>query len=306
MNIGWSLYNISSGGQEGLNLWLDFSQRSPKFKESKCIYEWSKMIKKDMSIGTLKHYARIDNKSEYNKIVDKLVKPHLESSLNGSHTDIAKALYIRYGNNFKCGSITFKRWYMYKNHCWNQMEEGVYLRSKISNELHAEYKPLNEEYNKKAMDTTDEGERAMYTTKHQLTVKMMRNLHTSPFKGNVMREAMDIFYDNEFSNKLDSDPWIIGCQNGIYDLKNNEFREGLPSDYISMRLGVKYNKELTESDQMVQEVYEFLEKVFPDKSVREYFLDTSSDVFVGGNPNKLVQVWSGEGDNAKICYSNII
>ena len=50
---------------------------------------------------------------------------------------------------------------------------------------------------------------------------------------------------------------------------------------------------------MVQEVYDFLEKVFPDRSVRDYFLDTSSDVFVGGNPNKLVQVWSGEGDNAK-------
>ena len=47
------------------------------------------------------------------------------------------------------------------------------------------------------------------------------------------------------------------------------------------------------------QVKDFLSKVFPDKSVREYFMDTSSDVFVGGNHSKIVQVWTGEGDNAK-------
>ena len=43
----------------------------------------------------------------------------------------------------------------------------------------------------------------------------------------------------------------------------------------------------------------FLEKIFPDKSIRDYFLDISSDVLVGGNSNKIIQFWSGEGDNGK-------
>ena len=34
--------------KKGLNLWMDFSQRSEKFKESICLYEWNKMIKKDI------------------------------------------------------------------------------------------------------------------------------------------------------------------------------------------------------------------------------------------------------------------
>ena len=299
MTIGWTMYNISNGCQEGLNLWMDFSQRSPKFKESVCLYEWSKMIKKDMTIGTLKHYAKKDNPKEYEKIIKDQIKPHIENSLNGSHNDIAKALLVKYGEEFKCGSIDYKSWYRYKNNCWNKIEDGRDLRMKISEEIHDEYKVIGKEISDKLMEANDEGERAMYTTRYKQVLKLMSNLKSSPFKGHVMKEAKDLFYEQNFTSKLDSDPWIVGCQNGIYDLKNNKFREGIPNDYVSMKLGVKYNDKLTETDPMVQEVYDFLEKVFPDRSVREYFLDTSSDVFVGGNPNKLVQVWSGEGDNAK-------
>ena len=299
MTIGWTLYNISNGCQEGLNLWMDFSQRSPKFKESVCMYEWSKMIKKDMTIGTLKHYARKDNPKEYSNIIQNLIKPHIESSLNGSHNDIAKALFVKYGEQFKCGSIDYKTWYKYENDFWSKIQDGRDLRMKISEEIYNEFKKIGKEISDKLMDAQDEGERAMYTTRYKQVLKIMKDLKSAPFKGHVMKEAKDIFFENNFIGKLDSNPWIIGCKNGIYDLKNNSFREGLPSDYVSMKLGVKYNDKLTDTDPMVQEVYDFLEKVFPDRSVREYFLDTSSDVFVGGNPNKLVQVWSGEGDNAK-------
>jgi len=50
---------------------------------------------------------------------------------------------------------------------------------------------------------------------------------------------------------------------------------------------------------MVKEVHLFLQKIFPDREVREYFLNTSSEVFVGGNQKKHVLFWSGEGDNGK-------
>ena len=263
------------------------------------MYEWSKMIKKDMTIGTLKHYARKDNPKEYSNIIQNVIKPHIESSLNGSHNDIAKALFVKYGEQFKCGSIDYKTWYKYENDFWSKIQDGRDLRMKISEEIYNEFKKIGKEISDKLMDAQDEGERAMYTTRYKQVLKIMKDLKSAPFKGHVMKEAKDIFFENNFIGKLDSNPWIIGCKNGIYDLKNNSFREGLPSDYVSMKLGVKYNDKLTDTDPMVQEVYDFLEKVFPDRSVREYFLDTSSDVFVGGNPNKLVQVWSGEGDNAK-------
>ena len=62
MTVGWALYNISEGSKDGLDLWLDFSKKCPeKYQESACMYEWTKMVKKDMTIGTLRKFAKSDN-----------------------------------------------------------------------------------------------------------------------------------------------------------------------------------------------------------------------------------------------------
>ena len=109
---------------------------------------------------------------------------------------------------------------------------------------------------------------------------------------------MEVFYNSKFIDLLDSDRYMIAFKNGVYDLKTNTFREGLPTDYLSISLGVEY-KDFTYNDQSVKNIEEFLLKVFPDTSVRTYFLHTSSDVFIGGNADKIVQFWTGDGDNAK-------
>ena len=129
--------------------------------------------------------------------------------------------------------------------------------------------------------------------------KLINNLKSAPFKNNVMKEAMEVFYNGHFLEKLDANPWIVGFRNGVYDVKSHTFRIGHPDDYISKQLGVDYDPTMTEQDTRVADVHDFLEKIFPDKSVRDYFMDHSSDVFIGGNPQKLVAVWSGEGDNGK-------
>ena len=113
-----------------------------------------------------------------------------------------------------------------------------------------------------------------------------------------MKEAMEEFYNRDFKNKLDQNTHIIGFKNGVYDLEKNIFREGIPEDYISKTVPIDY-KEYDEGDEAVTNVIEFLQKVFPDSSIRNYFLDTYSDIFVGGNTQKKVYLWTGEGDNGK-------
>ena len=84
----------------------------------------------------------------------------------------------------------------------------------------------------------------------------------------------------------------------VYDLKLCIFSPGRPEDFISKCIPINYT-EFDESDEEVQNVIEFLQKVFPDSSIRSYFLDTYSDIFVGGNTQKKVYLWTGEGDNGK-------
>ena len=119
-----------------------------------------------------------------------------------------------------------------------------------------------------------------------------------------MKEAQEVFYDKRFREKLDTNPCLFPFNNGVYDLITNTFRPGRPEDFISKTAPIDYI-EFDEDDEKVQDVYEYLEKVFPDKSIRDYFMDTSSDIFLGGNHQKHVYFWTGEGDNAKSVTQNM-
>jgi phage/plasmid-associated DNA primase len=298
ITIGWVLYNISEGSPDALDLWCEFSSRcDDKYDENVCIYQWERMTKGDVGIGTLKYYAKLDNPAEYRKFVEERSAKHIQSSLEGSHNDIAKALNEEYGDVFTCASITNRVWFQFVNHKWEQIEEGVFLREKISGRFVDKYT----EAIKLLADQQREADKAtemMITHKMKQLNKMISNLKNASFKNNVMREACEVFFDPQFKEKLDMNPYLIAFKNGVYDLQKNVFRPGRPEDYISKSMPINYT-EFTEDDDRVQNVKTFIEQVFPDKSLRQYFMDISSDIFVGGNHQKTVVFWTGEGDNGK-------
>jgi P4 family phage/plasmid primase-like protien len=306
MTIGWTLFNIGDGCNEALELWIDFSQRcQDKFNESVCIYEWEKMSKKGLTLGTLAYFAKQDSPVEYSKLTDKSSEVYIKKSLNGSHNAIAKAMFEKYGTEFVCASITHNIWYQYLDNCWRINEDGINLRTKISNEFVKMYADLGKDLYDKLKEQAvredeDSNEKEMINLRLKQVNKIILNLESCPFKNNIMKECKEVFYNENFLKKLDKNRFIIGFKNGVYDLKKSIFRPGIPEDYISLQTSVNYNVEMTDKDQSVINVYDFLEKVFPDSNVRNYFMDVSSDVFVGGNQRKLVFFWSGEnGDNAK-------
>ncbi len=299
MQIGWALYNISGGSEQGLNLWMDFSSRCPdKFDEAVCISNWEKMERRNMTIGTLAHFAKEDNPVEYNKITDEYTAEHIRQSLNGSHNDLAKACFEKYGTEFVCASIVQNIWYQYQNHKWKRIEEGVFLRQKLSEDFVKRFAEKGKELFDKMATCENEGEKAMYSVEQKQCQKMINNLKSAPFKSNVMKECKEVFYNENFLKNLDKNPWLIAFRNGVYDLKNNIFRAGIPEDYLSLQMPIDYS-DYKDDDKLVKDVYDFFEKIFPDKQVRDYFMDISSDVFVGGNRKKHVFFWSGEGDNGK-------
>jgi P4 family phage/plasmid primase-like protien len=299
ITVGWILYNIGDASPQALDQWMDFSSRcEEKYDEANCIYEWERMVKKDLTLGTLRHFASIDSPQLYKEFKNEQAEHFVKESLNGSHNDIAKVLFSEYGTEFVCASIAGKTWYQFRDHKWEEIEEGVFLREKISEDIVNKYTDIGSELFTKLATVKDKGEEAMFNARLKQVQKIVSNLKASPYKNNIMKEAMEVFYDRRFKQKLDQNPYIIGFSNGVYDLKLNEFRSGRPEDFVNKTIPIDY-KEYNESDEIVQNVVEFLTKVFPDETIRTYFLDTYSDVFVGGNKQKKVYMWTGEGDNAK-------
>lgn len=299
ITIGWILYNIGEASPQALEQWMEFSARcEDKYDEANCIYEWERMVRKDLTLGTLRHFASIDSPQLYKEFKREQSEHYVKESLNGSHNDIAKVLFSEYGNEFVCASIAGKTWFQFKDHKWEEIEEGVFLREKISEDIVTKYSDIGSELFTKLASVQDKGEEAMFNARLKQVQKIISNLKSSPYKNNIMKEAMEVFYDRRFKQKLDQNPYIIGFKNGVYDLKLNEFRPGRPEDFVNKTIPIDYT-EYNESDEIVQNVIEFLVKVFPDETIRTYFLDTYSDIFVGGNKQKKVYMWTGEGDNAK-------
>lgn len=299
ITIGWILYNIGDASPQAMEQWMDFSARcEEKYDEANCIYEWERMSKKDLTLGTLKYFASIDSPHLYKEFKKEQAEHYVKESLNGSHNDVAKVLFSEYGTEFICASISGKTWFQFRDHRWEEIEEGVFLREKISEDIVLKYSEMGSDLFAKLAGNHDKGEEAMFNARLKQVQKIINNLKASPYKSNIMKEAMEVFYDRRFKQKLDQNPYIIGFKNGVYDLKLNEFRAGRPEDFVNKNMPIEY-KEYNESDEVVQDVIEFLLKVFPDESIRTYFLDTYSDIFVGGNKQKKVYMWTGEGDNAK-------
>lgn len=300
IHVGWILYNILDGSDTGLDLWLHFSRKSPAhYDESSCRYEWTRMVKKNLTMGTLKHLAREDDPIQYRELMSRYARPFMDKAvdLNGTHHDIALALFHKYENEFVCGSIRDRLWYHFCAPVWVRTDEGTDLRARISGEIVKNYEAMSLEW--LSQMRSDKEQNKFFQKKSDQIMKLVTKLKSSPFKTNIMKECTEVFYDAGFISQLDANPFLIAFQNGVYDLKEMMFRKGLPSDRMSMCMPISYREDLSMDHPDVQGVVGFLEQIFPDALLREYFLNISCEVFIGGNSNKIVQFWSGEGDNGK-------
>jgi P4 family phage/plasmid primase-like protien len=295
MIIGWLLFNISQGSDEGLDIWLKFSSQSEKFNEATCIYEWSNMVNKGkLTLGTLKYFAKQDDPEGYQKYLCEKAKSYMKKELKTSHYDLAQLLYNQYSNEFVyCES----GWYRFLNHHWQPIDRGTELRQKISKDLVDFFGSMRSDLYLE-LSKAEESERKELEQKNKDIARLIGLLKSTPFKSNIMRECEEIFHIRDFEKKLNTNRYLIGFTNGVFDLENNVFRNGIPTDYISVQMAIAY-KVYTPDDPKVLEVHNFLEKVFPDTSLRRYFTDVMSEIFVGYNHRKNVYFWTGEGNNAK-------
>lgn len=304
MSIGWALHNSCGASKESLLLWIEFCERSGKNRRKDCVNRWRTMRKGGKGFGTIAHFAKLDNPSAFTRVMYDLKKTTILNSLDGTHYDLAGILYQDYGTVYVCASIVRKEWYEFNEHTWVKIEAGVALRNKISVHLVEYFREAMLREIRLARECEDDNARDKHNKRVEQCLRVIRNLKTASFKNSIMSECADRFYDETFEEKLDTNPYLIAFRNGIYDLKGNFFRSGLPSDYISRVVPYSY-EEFDPTAPAVIEAQRFFCQIFPDSALREYFLDVMATIFVGNNTNKLLFVWSGVGDNGKSIMEEI-
>jgi P4 family phage/plasmid primase-like protien len=303
LRVGFCLWQISGGDDDGLSLWLEFSEQSDKFDEKECIYQWQKMRPNNFTIGTLKYYAKQDSPEEYEKMIDDKTHHLVVEAVNGCHNDVAKILHNEYGNEFVCTSISNKEWFQFKDHIWKSLDRGTKLRERISDDNGIIIKQLKAKRSDVSSTLADldsnDNEKKEYEKKLKKINDLIRQCKATPFKNHVMSESQEVFYNPEFYNLLNKNPYLVAFKNGIYDFENDIFRDGNPEDYISVALPIEYIDYGSIDHPEVMEVDDYFQKIFPDRDIRDYFLDQVCHLFVGGNHHKVILFWTGEGNNGK-------
>lgn len=303
IKLGWTLRNIDF---RLLDTWVDFSKVSSKYVEGECQNMWNKMRVDTLGMGTLRWWARQDNPIKYQEVLDGNVTSLIDICIgsDGAHFDVARVVHAMYKDRYR---FTVKdTWYTYNDmkHRWVRTREGLQLRMVLSNEVCTKFMERSIYWNQEAQKVTGT-QSEIFNDKAKKITKICMQLKTAGYKDSVMKECKALFTDEKFEELLDSHSHLLGFENGVYDLRMHEFRDGLPDDYISFTTGrnyIPYDAESLEA----QEIRTYLSQVFTNEGVRKYMIDLMACMIDGTIRQEKFYIFTGSGANSKSVLLNLI
>lgn len=342
IRVGWALKHIHN---KLLIVWIAFSAQCKTFNYSDIpdLCDKWKSFDNDTCGGlqkkSLMYWSKQDAYEKYKKVNEASVDYFLELTINGGKNnadcekkgagdyDIARLLYQVYKERFVCTSIKNNTWYEFIDNRWIEIDSGTTLRRAISEDLRELYNkkslgllnkisnianivPTVNHDNSNEKDEITEDEQTKYKRiRSQRILDICTRLSKHAEKKNIMGEAKDLFYDNTFMNKLDTNPYLLCFNNGIIDFKEKCFRKGRPEDYISMSTNINYvplNKNNEKQNETIEVIKDFLHKLFPDEELYNYMYDHLASCLIGTTTNQTFNMYIGKGKNGKSVLTSLM
>lgn len=295
MEVGWVLYCISAGRDEGLNMWIDFSMLSTKFEYGRCEEEWGKMTLGKLNLGSLINMVKEDNPAQYKAYRNTNTIYLIHESLmdpRPNEYDVVQVIMSLRGDQFKCSDIKSNMWYVFKDHRWREMDSGIELKKMLVEEVLQKYRDYH------SIIASSDGDKNKADEEMKRLAKMVHELKTSNFGRRVLEMCMTKMHDDTFDRKKNKNPTLIGCENGVVDLDMGVFRDGCPEDYVTMSTGLYYFDYKKDDDDYIM-MEDNLEKWFTNKNIREYFINAAAMSLHGGNLHKRIYMCTGPHDGGK-------
>jgi hypothetical protein len=301
IEVGLCLFNIDDSL---LETWIEFSKRFPdKFIAGECEEKWigfqHRAVKESLGIGSLHRWAMLDDPVGYETVKRGSLSDFIEQSMNGTSFTISKVVYEMYKYQYVCTSLRHNTWYEFKNHRWHEIEAGIGLKNRLSNDVLNEYLKMNQLYLSRATEM-EGSKKHPYIDNAKKLLEVTLKLQDITFKDKIMKECSSMFYNAKFIDILDTKANLICFENGVYDLDTKEFRDGRPEDYCSLSTQTDYIEYDLDNSAEVVEIRNFMNQVFPISRVCDYVYLLLASFLVGKNPNEKFHVWTGTGGN-RIC-----
>jgi P4 family phage/plasmid primase-like protien len=257
---------------------------------------------------SIMYWAKQDAYEDYEKVKRTTIDYYIEETIfDAADFDYAMVLYHMFKDKYVCSSITNKKWYTFKRHRWEK-DEGQSLRLAISRDMFALYSEKQSQYMTDLQN---------YETNNEVHEKMQRKvkkiaevcikLKKTNDKNNIMREAMEIFFDKDFIKNMDANKYLLCFSNGVVDFRTKSFRQGYPQDYITKTTGIPYIPyNLDESKEISQEITTFMQQLFPQEGLCRYMWDHLSASLIGAKKEHAFNIYRGSGSNGKSILTDLM
>jgi len=108
----------------------------------------------------------------------------------------------------------------------------------------------------------------------------------------------------DFDKKMNANTYLMAFKDCVYDLKTNQYRQILPSDFISKT--TRYCMGDHKSDTKKRKrIIKILEDIFPDEPLRKYWLICASLAFFT-NRFEVLHILTGTGGNGKGVLTSLL
>jgi len=270
---------------------------------------------------SIMYWAKQDNPEEFKKIKQTTANFYVEKAIEtATEYDIALVLKQMYKDKFVCVSFNNKGiWYQFKNHRW-VIDHGLALRGKISTSLCGLFQKNVERIMSEIMDCGENPEKTEVLKKKQTKImKLILKLGKTADKNNIIREAAELFYDEDFTRNMDTKKHLMCFKNGIIDFKEKVFRDGLPEDYITKTTNIEYipfpskdakdakdGNDANDYNTKKEFLLDFMQKLFPIEDLNKYMWDHLSSCLIGSNKNQTFNIYHGSGSNGKSIIADLM
>jgi len=272
--------------------------------------QWQKFGKKTDGVTkrSIMYWAKQDAFEAYKIVKKTTIDNYIEETLiDAGDWDYAQVLFHMFKDKYVCTSLKNKSWFVFERHRWER-DEGQTLRLAISKDLFQLYSDKRDQCLRECQHyEPNEKTHERLQTKIKKIAEICIKLKKTNDKNNIMREAMEIFFDKSFVRNMDSNPYLLCFTNGVFDFKQKIFRQGYPQDYITKTTNISFTPyDITATTAITEEINVFMSQLFPKPDVCEYMWNHLAATLIGIKKEQVFNIYRGSGSNGKSILTELM
>lgn len=307
VDVGIVLRSVGGGSQQFLDKWLTWSSKSGKFDADVCIAKWDTFRRSEVTIGSLRFWAKQDDPAAYKRFVGDSISRTIAGMTDFEDYNIAlSVVYGMFKDTFVAVPTAGGRfeWYEYNGHRYHWMDHTphkllIHFSESVADAFRDEWVRCEDMAEDPEVDN-----KPYYSERAKECMKVAKRLCTNSAKTAILKECTLLFRNDTFVNRLNDNKHLIGFDNGVYDLDTMSFRDGKPEDFITF--STRYDYVADVDDTIRADIMQFKRSIMPNDRMMDYLFCTEAYALNGENWIQNINIQTGQGGNGKGINSVLV